>query len=373
MKNEILIVLEKAKNEGIRPADSRLRSVQELARVKVSIPNDDWDCQQDLLPCLNGVLHSPTRTLKPHSPDYHFTTGLDFDYDPEAECPKFKYVLETTMPESECFLQEYAGYCLTTDTHHEMAVWLYGPPGSGKSTIIAGFQAMLGSSAGLLGLADIARSSFALTNVPGKKLVVSTEQPAGQKIATHVLNPLISGEPMTVEQKYRHPYVFTPHTKVMWAMNDLPEVDSANDGLLRRIKVIKFPSLADKDRDLKLKDAVKEEGPGILNWALDGLLRLRDREYFDPPPAVLNATKDFVNNADIPAQFVAERCVTGIDVSTQSSILHKAYQQWCFDNGHNAKSITAIAKDWKQLGFKKSGSNGRNMWRGVGLQDSRFS
>ena len=58
------------------------------------------------------------------------------------------------MPKAASFLQEFAGYCLTTDTAHEIAVWLHGPPGSGESTFIEGLKGMLGPRAGLLGLAD---------------------------------------------------------------------------------------------------------------------------------------------------------------------------------------------------------------------------
>ena len=41
------------------------------------------------------------------------------------------------------------------------------PPGSGKSTLIEGYKAMLGGRAGLLGLAEIQRSRFALAETAG--------------------------------------------------------------------------------------------------------------------------------------------------------------------------------------------------------------
>ena len=86
----------------------------------------------------------------------------------------WEYALKSTVPDAADFLQEFAGYALTTDTRFEIAVWLYGPAGSGKSTVLTGLQTMLGERAGILGLADIERSSFALANLPGKTLYAHT-------------------------------------------------------------------------------------------------------------------------------------------------------------------------------------------------------
>lgn len=49
----------------------------------------------------------------------------------------------------------------------------------------------------------------------------------------------------------------------------------------------------------------------------------------------------------------------------QSSKLYKAHEAWCWRNGHNAKSSTAIAEDWRRLGFERRDSNGLRYWHGV--------
>ncbi len=128
----------------------------------IFVDHDKWDANPDLLP--NGVLKISNRELLPHSPNYYFTTWLPYHYDPQAECPTYLSVLERAIPDEMEFFQEFAGYALTSDTRHEIAIWLVGPPASGKSTALLGLETMLGPRAGTLGLKEIERSRFALTN-----------------------------------------------------------------------------------------------------------------------------------------------------------------------------------------------------------------
>lgn len=368
IKAEMKAVLDRARVDGVRPNAGQLSSVMELARVDVAIAADKWDANTEYLPCANGILHIPTKTLFPHTPDIFATSRLDYDYDPTALCPNFMHALEV-IPDAAEFLQEFAGYSLTPDVKHEIAVWMQGPPGSGKSTVLAGLQAMLGARAGLLGLADIERSRFALANLPGKTLVVSTEQPDNYIAASHTLNAIISGEPITVEQKFKEAVTITPRAKIIWAMNNLPRVNDANNGLMRRVKIIKFPILEETNRDTDLKEKIMQEGAGILNWALIGLDRLLLRGGFAIPKSIQDATKEFQEKNDIPMMFLQDVNAT-IDLldpncREQSQTLYDRYNDWCRRNNHKPLSSVKVADEWRRLGFEKVKIRGVFYWQGV--------
>lgn len=369
IKQEIGDILINAKIYGIRPTKYNTASVMEFARLAVCVRDDLWDAEIDLLPCKNGTLHIPTMTLREHRPEDYITFALPFDYDPAADAPTWQYALNSTIPEAAPFLQEFAGYALTTETKYEIAMWLYGPSGSGKSTILEGLQTMLGNRATLLGLADIERSRFALGDLKGKTLAIAAEQPAIYMQAAHILNSIISGERITTEQKFRNPITFYPKVKIAWAMNELPRLSESGSGLFRRVKVIKFPPLAEKDRDERIKEDIKDEGSGILNWALEGLRRLRKRSKFDIPECVMLATEDFKKNNDIPAVFVEECCIVGPDFKTQSQLLYDAYCEWCLKTKHQPRSSTSIASEWERLGFEKYKAAGKAFYRNIKLKD----
>ncbi|MHB8114330.1 MAG: DNA primase family protein, partial [Bellilinea sp.] len=292
------------------------------------------------------------------------TSGIPCEFDLKASQDVWTYYLASTIPEAAVFLQEFAGYCLTTDTRHEIAVWLYGPAGSGKSTFITGIQAMLGERAGLLGLADIERSRFALGGLPGKTLMVSAEQPASFMTTSYVLNGLISGEPITIERKYRDSTIFTPTAKLLWAMNELPRIPDAGNGLFRRVKVVQFPRLS-VNPNPDLKEEIKRMGTGILAWAVEGLYRLQSRGHFKIPECVMAATDGFRESNDIPLAFVDECCIRGGNNEIQSSTLYSEYVNWCSRSGHKPQSSTTIARDWERLGFVKRRTANGVFWQGV--------
>ena len=368
VKAQISDVIDTAKPEGIKPTASILASVTELTRVKVYVPDERWDADSDILVCKNGALRISTRELVKHRPEHYATSMVPYDYGPEAVPVMWRYFLKHTVPVAAAFLQEFAGYALTTDTSHELAVWLQGPRGSGKSTFVAGLQAMLGHRAGVLGLADLERSRFTLADLPGKTLVVAREQPAAYLASTDVLDTIISGEPLQVERKYRDPYAVIPHAKVCWAMNELPRVANATSGIFRRVKVVTFPELPEDQRDPEVKRQIETEGAGILNWALEGLQRLKERGHFDIPQSVQDATAEFEESNDVPAAFLESECVReeGSKVTGQS--LYNAYDHWCDTNNHKPLSSTRIPQEWRRLGLERKRVKGISYYYGVRLK-----
>jgi putative DNA primase/helicase len=364
VEKEILEIMEEAKRNGFKPNSWKLKSIAKIAGVKAGIDDDLWNADHDILVCQNGTLHLPSWNIRPHSKSDYITCALPYDYDPYALAPTWEYFLTTVIKDATDFLQEFSGYSLTIDTSYELAVWLWGPTGSGKSTFITGLQTMLGDKAGILGLADVERSRFALSDLPDKTLLVSTEQPSTYLTSSYILNALISGETITIDRKFKNPLTITPHSKILWAMNELPRVAEAGDGLFRRVKVVEFGVLQGK-ADPTIKEKIKSEGSGILNWALEGLMNLRRRGEFNIPKCVQDATAQFKECNDIPSLFVAEKCKVDPSSSVQAQKLYDAYRQWCIDNGHKPLSSTSLAKDWKRLGFTRRKLASMSIWEGL--------
>jgi putative DNA primase/helicase len=362
---QVMDVLERSRDEGVKVTRHLLGSVLKLGQLSVYVPREKWDADPDILVLANGTLEVSSREFREHRRDDHATAALPYDYDPDADCEVFRAVVGKAVPDAVGFLQEFAGYCLTPDTSLETALWFKGPRGSGKSTIIEGLVAMLGSKHGVLGLGEIESSPFALSRIPGKTLLVSTEQPSSYLRSTHVIDALISGESIIMDRKHRDAEEVTPTAKIVWAMNEAPRIANTTSGIFRRVKIVEFPALKGK-RDPEVKEWVKAEGAGILNWALEGLARLRERGGFEFPESVVTATAEFEKANDLPAQFVEEECIVGPAKEIPANLLYSRYKSWCEDNGHRPMSNNRVGEEWKRLGFSPyKGTGGRRFWQGV--------
>ena len=158
--------------------------------------------------------------------------------------------------------------------------------------------------------------------------------------------------------------------KLVWAMNSLPGLYDANNGLFRRVKILELGrSIPAGRRDPSKIESVRNEGPGIVNWALDGLARLNEREQFEYPTAILAATKRFSQDNDLPGQFLAECCerapseqlfYTG-EYRVYAGDLTKAFNAWTVDKGHKPWSEHSLAPEWKRLKLEKGKRQGKGI------------
>jgi putative DNA primase/helicase len=369
IKRECLRICDKY-GDDLPITNTVVSSVCNLAQAEVFLPDETFDSNTDLITFKDRTLVVSTGEIRRHSPTDYVTSKLPFAYDPTAESAPWLQSHGATNPEYLPFLQDFAGLCLTPETKYELGVWHWGDSGSGKSTFIAGLEAMLGTRCCTLGLAELDRSPFALSELPGKTLAVSTEQPAINVRCFHTLNQIISGEPIKWERKYRHAETLRPHVKLMWAMNELPVVSSAGVGIFRRIVPVPWEKVAEPNPDIK--KAVEAAGQAVFNWAYEGLKRLNERGRFDIPTALLDEREAYRVQNDVPFMYLSEVYdrVDELDddghyVKIQFTDIYKNFRNWCRRNSYKPMSGTAFARDLKRLGVGQTDINGCSFYLGL--------
>jgi putative DNA primase/helicase len=363
---EILGTLVDAKPRGIKPTSYLKASVEVFVRAKTFVPDSRWDANTDIIVTRDSTLdiaQDGSYTVRPNDPEDYARDALPFAFDPNANAPVWRYFLDDVLGEAErAYLQEFAGYCLTGDTSLEHAVLTVGPRGGGRSTFQVGLNAMLGARRGTLSIKDIAESRFGLSGIVGKTLLSSTENPGDYLKTTATINQVISGDTVKIERKGKDAFDYDPIAKILWAMNDLPQLRDQQSGLWRRVHVVNFPAIPEDKRDPSVKEAIKCEGPGILVWALEGLRRLRQRGGFDVPPSVRAATEDYRADNDLAAQFLAYADIKPGTTEVSAQSLTKAYNAWRDDNGSGRVSTTTAGKEWARLGFEAKHTKRGNKW-----------
>jgi putative DNA primase/helicase len=76
-----------------------------------------------------------------------------------------------------------------------------------------------------------------------------------------------------------------------------------------------------------------EEAPGIFNWVLEGLDRLREPGYFLTPRTAKEAQRHLEDLASPVGAFVRDRCRVGPDLIVDKDDLWTAWKDWCSEEG----------------------------------------
>jgi putative DNA primase/helicase len=129
---------------------------------------------------------------------------------------------------------------------------------------------------------DQLKEGFGLAPVVSAQAVISDDAvDRKSSLDTKVFKKLITGESITANRKYKDHVSFRFHGPVCITANNAPQIDDETDAVLTRIVILSFDrkfTAADAKQHLKGKKDVVSflteigEMPGVLNWALQGVL-----------------------------------------------------------------------------------------------------
>ncbi|MGB7605892.1 MAG: phage/plasmid primase, P4 family [Lutisporaceae bacterium] len=334
----------------------------------------------------SGILDLETFEILPHSREYFSSVQIPIIYDKQAKCPKFKRFLMEVFKDDKSLIavvQEIIGYCLTSETCADKAFLFFGKGANGKSVLLKLIAELVGKeNISSVSFADL-NKSFARADLMNKTVNIVTEsEVSGKSFDTEYFKAIVTGDPIRVEIKFGPSMSYSPICKIMIALNSLPYSNDKSDGFLRRIMIIPFTQqFTGKKANKKLLQELKEELPGILNFALNGLSRLRDNDYiFSQCQAVDNALvkyKSFIN----PFETFLDDCTIVADPVSKITYaaLKAAYVDWSFENGHkissdfSAHAFASLLKkslENKNIHFEVKKSNGKRYVYGLTLNET---
>lgn len=341
-------------------SSSRVGSVEKMARAKRTRAAAMLDTG-NVLNLRNGTLDLDTLILRDHDRADILTYTLPYEYDYYATCPRFRKFIDEVLVKEDgktpdldlaSVTQELLGYSLTKDTNQEAMVWLAGEGGNGKTVMITILSKLLGPLAVGMNFQTIGMAgNYDLAELPGKRIVFSTESERGGNMAEGYIKRIVSGETINARPIYGSPFFFQSTAKIWWAMNDKPTVRDTSNALYRRLKLIPFYRVfRDSEKDIHLISKLSEELPGILNWALEGLLRLRRQGQFTAAAAMTTAKDEFRYESNPIAQWLRERTEAG--GTTVATSAYENYSRWCTRSNNKELTSNAFGRELTRLNIK---------------------
>lgn len=297
----------------------------------------------DELPCGNGLLHLPTRTLAPATPLFFSTAGVTLPYLAHPHAPdRWLLFLHELWPgdiESQDALQEWMGYLLTAHTYFQKILLLVGPARSGKGTIGRVIERLLGDDRvcaptlaslampfGIAALIDKSAALIADARLTGR---------ADNAMLTERLLSISGQDRQTIPRKYLPDWNGPLPVRFTIMTNELPKIEDSSGALASRFLLLLLRESFLGREDHLLFEKFMPELPAILVWALDGWDRVRARGRFQMPDTSVTVMQEFQDLGSPIRAFLRDECTVQTGLRVQKDTLYTSWKTWCAANGRD--------------------------------------
>lgn len=323
-----------------------------------------------------------------HNADLLLSKCCNASYDPHATCKLWEKTINEIMEDNTekiRYLQKILGLCLTGITAEEELYFFYGASTrNGKSTICETVLSILNDYGATISPETLAvkankdsrTASPDIAKLAGIRLVIASEPPKKMIFDTSLVKTLTGRDRVTARFLHQNEFFFTPKFKLLINTNYLPTITDQTVFKSSRIRVVSFNKhFGEHEQNKKLKDELRKEADGILNWMIRGLYLYR-KEGLEPPTAVRDSTEEYEADSDKIGRFISE-CLVKSDKNTSAKDVYETYSKWCSDSGLGVDGRNNFYIELKTRGlFGASGTvNGktvRNIVRGYVLADEEF-
>ena len=357
------------------PLPARQQIIENYKTIGLkNIKHFNWSC---LLNVRNGMLNPYDGSICEHLDSYYSTFRLPCNYDQHAKSKLWEKtidkVLEGDRDKIES-LQEFYGYCLTNETKYERFLILEGEPRCGKSTIMLGLEYVIGK-AGCSGVSIKELANPQYTPMLVNKFVnIDPDVDSKATGFISVVKKIASGESIPYGQKYVENMMFNPYCKMIFGSNDFPRITDKNDAFYERMMLIPCgKKLSITERNVNLKEQLKDELPGILNWCIEGLKRLTARGNFEIKP-FMEASLIAMEDANNPVnEFFDEHVEVLMGAEVTKGALFAKYKIWVEDNGYRCMSSANFSQSlfakYSNHTFKHTNDGKKRTWQNIKYVD----
>jgi putative DNA primase/helicase len=345
----------------VKPDDvaNVMKCIKAGTTIRANLPQPCWIESEKPAPELfafkNKLVNVRTgETLDP-TPELWITDAVHFNFDPDAECPRWKKFLKEIHPndpDAQNCIEEQLGYGMTYDMQFEkIAVWI-GKSRAGKSTLLHVQRGLIGKrSFAPMSFNDWMRGEKSRENLIGKKVLAFSDvrlkrpkvygstgyDPGGLDHGSIQALLNISGRDSgSIGRMYKKAWEGELTCKIIITSND--PLNIHDPILLTRLVMVDFQQswLNRPDRDDYLRDKLDAELPGIANRCLTAYRRLLGRKRFIQPASATRLARQIAAQTNPVAAFMQEVWVRDQHAKGPLAVeVYNSFKMWCEDHRRN--------------------------------------
>jgi putative DNA primase/helicase len=357
-----------------------INEIINTTKIRSFVDRNEIENSPFLLCVENGILNMLTGEFMDHTPNRIFFSKLPVTYEPNTTCPRIRKFLEEVLYEDDIkVIQELLGYCLFPRYNIHKSFMFVGDGANGKTTLLGLVEKFLGKiNISNVSLQDLDGNRFAAANLHGKLANIYDDLTYNDLVETSKFKILTGESPIMADIKYRSPFTFINHAKLIFSTNKIPKVKfDDSDAFFRRWLILVFPNTfmgKDADPDLLNKLTTKEELSGLLNFALNGLERLLSQGMFSKSVSTEETRKQYIRMSDSVGAFCMDMIVTDSENDIPKKTLYSIYCEYCRENKLPAVSESTFHRKihkYVRVVDNRPEIDGKQVrcWRGINWKD----
>jgi len=371
---------------GTHSKNNVVNEIIEKIKRKTQEDAEEFNEVPDYMACVkNGVLDlSDVNDIKflPHNKKYNFKSKFPINYDSNADCPYIKWFVNNTFKEKDIpQIQEWIGFHLIRKYIYKKGVIISGKRDTGKTVFVnlltkfCGEENVAGLSLQKIG----AGKGFDVIRLKDKKANISDDLSSKDIGSSGGFKMAVGDGYIEGEEKFGDRTRFQNTAKNTYTCNEIPSVkdDYDDEAYYKRWIIWTLENTIpqeQQDPHLIEKLTTDKELSGLLNWAIEGYVRLVKQNKFSnekEPKEIMSLMKQHGNHL---AEFCVKKLIKSPGKTITKQDMYEKYIEFC---ENHEDEITAFTKDklGKQLRrfapYVGSSSNGKEkIWTNVEVVDN---
>lgn len=326
------------------------------------------------------------------SPEDFSRNRSPFDFQPEAQCPRFlnELIYPAVEPDDADLLQRWAGLALFGYNLPQRFLIVDGTPNGGKGTLVRIIQALVGAVNTYQLRTECLQERFETYRYRGKTLLIGPDVRGDflMQRGASMLKVLVGGDPISAEGKgLNGDFQMFGTFNIVVTCNSRLRVRLEDDSgaWRRRLLVVRYEKPPPTKRILDFDHLLlREEGSGILRWALAGFVKLQ-AEFaeigdFKLTDAQRGRVDSLLAESDSLRLFVRERLQRHEYGDVTTSEISQSYAEYCADKGWNALPTAVVERTLPDImldefhvtkvhSIERDGKKSNRGWRRVRLTE----
>lgn len=237
LEREILVL-----NENI----NKFTRKEILEYIKIKLSGTNVIVNKNYINFKNGLYNILSKSFSPHSSNVFTLNQINASYIESnyinQDVENFLDDITSKNPNRKKALLEIIGYSMTSNVNLQKAFIFFGASAeNGKSTLLEIISNLIGrNNISHVSIHNLQKGKFYAAEIKDKLLNTVAELPRTSLDSVEIFKSVVTGDSLSVEEKYKDRYEINPYAKHIFTANELPEVLDTSNGFYRRLNIVKF-------------------------------------------------------------------------------------------------------------------------------------